>query len=100
MARRNRRSISRDRDERSPSRASRSTSHPRSNRLLALLEGLRPKQWIKNLFVFAGLVFTGNVTHPALLRLTLEAFAIFCALSSGQYLINDVLDRREDRLHP
>jgi 4-hydroxybenzoate polyprenyltransferase len=65
-----------------------------------LFIALRPTQWIKNSFVFAGLVFTGNVTNVPYLRLSLVGFAIFCALASGQYLLNDVKDRKEDRQHP
>ena len=71
-----------------------------ADRALALLEGMRPRQWVKNLFVFAGLVFTGNVLNRPLLDRTGLAFVVFCALSSGLYLINDVVDRREDRRHP
>jgi 4-hydroxybenzoate polyprenyltransferase len=69
--------------------------------LLALLQGLRPKEWVKNGFVFAGILFTLDKHHPAAdwVRV-LEAFAIFCALSSAIYLINDVVDREKDRRHP
>jgi 4-hydroxybenzoate polyprenyltransferase len=85
-----------------------STSHtPSSSRSLksknsplALIQGLRPKQWVKNLFLFAALVFTGNVTTLPLLHTSLEAFGVFCALASGLYLFNDVCDRQEDRHHP
>jgi len=69
--------------------------------LVALMQALRPKQWIKNGFVFAGILFTLDKHHPASdwIRVV-EAFAIFCALSSAIYLINDVVDREEDRRHP
>ncbi len=65
-----------------------------------LLRSLRPRQWIKNLFVFAGLVFSRNAFEPSLLMSTGLAFLLFCLLSGGVYLINDVLDYDRDRLHP
>ena len=61
---------------------------------------LRPKQWIKNLFVFAALIFARDVGQPHLLGLTVAAFALFCLSSSGVYIINDILDREHDRNHP
>jgi 4-hydroxybenzoate polyprenyltransferase len=61
---------------------------------------MRPRQWIKNVFLFAGMVFTGHTADPAYLIPVLKAFAVFCALSSGLYLYNDIKDRREDRKHP
>lgn len=66
----------------------------------ALLISLRPKQWVKNLFVFAALVFDGQLTNtPALVRTTL-GFLLFCGASSAIYLINDLRDLEEDRAHP
>src|SRR5689334_16555045 len=68
--------------------------------LLNLLISLRPGQWTKNLFVFAALVFAQRLNdRPAVVRATI-AFVTFCALSSTVYLINDVLDREQDRHHP
>ncbi len=67
---------------------------------IALLQALRPKQWSKNLLVFAGLVFTYNLRNQEMLATTLAAFAIFCALSSAGYLWNDIRDVAADRLHP
>ncbi len=60
----------------------------------------RPKQAIKNLFVFAALLFTNNLTNYRLLFLTSSAFVAFCFVSSAIYLVNDVMDREQDRLHP
>ena len=61
---------------------------------------MRPRQWTKNLFVFAGLIF-GNLLGDSDSRLiALAAFAAFCLLSSTVYLINDIRDREADRLHP
>jgi 4-hydroxybenzoate polyprenyltransferase len=65
----------------------------------AILVSLRPRQWVKNLFVFAGLVF-GQRLFTAAFWPALAAFAIFCALSGAIYLVNDVADRDKDRLHP
>lgn len=66
----------------------------------ALLSALRPRQWIKNGFVFAALVFDGQLTNlPALLRTT-AGFILFCLASSSVYLFNDIRDLEEDRRHP
>lgn len=67
------------------------------NPYLALL---RPKQWPKNAFVLAGLVFAGRFTDPdSLVRAFLGA-ALFCMASSAVYVVNDILDLEEDRRHP
>jgi 4-hydroxybenzoate polyprenyltransferase len=72
----------------------------------ALIVALRPHQWVKNLFVFAALVFArgaqGTLFEGRMddLRRTLYAFAAFCLGSSAIYLVNDVLDRESDRNHP
>jgi 4-hydroxybenzoate polyprenyltransferase len=73
-----------------------------SSMLLALLKEMRPRQWTKNGFVFAALVFDRQLTvsHlPQILR-TLAGFIIFCLLSSVVYIINDIADVEADRLHP
>jgi 4-hydroxybenzoate polyprenyltransferase len=66
---------------------------------LALLTSLRPRQWVKNLFVFAGVIFSQQMLTP-LLWTAVVAFAIFCGLSGAMYLFNDVADAARDRLHP
>jgi 4-hydroxybenzoate polyprenyltransferase len=68
--------------------------------LLDLAISLRPRQWSKNLLVFAGLVFGLKLFDRASVFAATEAFAIFCALSGVVYLINDVVDRDADRSHP
>jgi len=66
----------------------------------ALLQAARPRQWIKNLFVAAPLVFSKHLDEtPQLLR-ALAAVALFCALSSAVYLLNDLVDVEKDRAHP
>lgn len=74
---------------------------------LALLKATRPKQWIKNLLVFAGFVFTLNErwrpfspTMWDFLRRSAAAFVLFSAVSSSIYLLNDVIDVERDRQHP
>lgn len=61
---------------------------------------LRPKQWTKNLLLFAGLLFSKNLFNPSLLFITVVAFIAFCLLSSAGYIINDILDAEQDRKHP
>ncbi|MBQ01973.1 MAG: decaprenyl-phosphate phosphoribosyltransferase [Acidobacteria bacterium] len=65
-----------------------------------LLVSLRPDQWTKNLIVFAGLVFGGQLLEPSAVARAGGTFGIFCALSSAMYLVNDVGDRARDRRHP
>lgn len=66
----------------------------------AIIESLRPIQWIKNLSLFAALILNGQLFNPTLFYKNLLAFIAFCFLSSSSYLINDLLDLRKDRLHP
>ena len=67
--------------------------------LIPALVALRPRQWVKNLFVFAGLIFSQSLFTP-LIWPALGAFATFCALSGAIYVFNDVADVEKDRLHP
>src|SRR5712692_5671130 len=67
---------------------------------LNLLISLRPRQWTKNLLVFAGLLFGRRLTDVSAIADAGAAFAIFCALSGVVYLVNDVVDRESDRQHP
>jgi len=68
--------------------------------ILALLQSTRPRQWIKNLLIFAALIFAKKLTDPVCLAHALLAFVLFCLVSGGVYLFNDMLDRDRDRLHP
>ena len=64
------------------------------------LEALRPRQWTKNLVLFAPLVFAERAFHqPSMVR-AVAAFMVFCALSGAVYLLNDLRDLEQDRRHP
>lgn len=66
----------------------------------ALLKTMRPRQWTKNGFVYAALVFDGKLFEPSLFLRTTVAFVCFCLISSATYLINDLVDIEKDRQHP
>lgn len=66
----------------------------------ALLKTMRPKQWTKNITIFAALVFDRKLTHPQEFLYTLAGFGLFCMLSSVVYIINDLEDIEADRVHP
>ena len=61
---------------------------------------MRPRQWTKNLLVFAGLIFGDKLFDRHAVALATGAFGVFCLLSSTVYLINDIRDREADRRHP
>ena len=61
---------------------------------------LRPEQWTKNLFVFAGVLFGGRLVDLQATLLAVGTFVAFCALSGAVYLFNDVADRAGDQHHP
>lgn len=65
-----------------------------------LLRSLRPHQWSKNLFVLPPLVFARELLNWPVASRALVAFVVFCGLSSAVYLLNDLIDRERDRLHP
>lgn len=65
-----------------------------------LIRALRPIQWVKNTVVFAGVIFARHFDRPSDLLTALAAFAIFCALASGVYLLNDIRDKAADSAHP
>ena len=66
----------------------------------AWLRAMRPKQWVKNILVFAAPVAAGALFDPRVLVNTLWAFLAFCLVSASIYLVNDVRDVEADRLHP
>jgi 4-hydroxybenzoate polyprenyltransferase len=66
----------------------------------AYIRLMRPRQWVKNGFVLVGLIFGHGFADQALLAKAGVLFAAFCLVSSGVYVMNDVLDREADRAHP
>ena len=68
--------------------------------LLGLLRSMRPRQWAKNVFLFAALVFDQKLLQPTPFLHTLAGFLVFCLASSVVYLVNDVADVESDRQHP
>jgi len=69
-------------------------------KLFSFLKLLRPRQWIKNLTLFAAITFDGSLFDIFALQKVIIAFIIFCGLSSAIYIINDIFDIKKDRLHP
>ena len=68
--------------------------------LRALLKTMRPRQWPKNVVVFAALIFDRQLTNLHSFVHTLAGFILFCLLSSTVYIINDLMDQEADRQHP
>ena len=68
-------------------------------KLFYIFMAMRPRQWTKNLIIFAGLIFSRNLTDTALALNAVDAFLIFCGLSGVIYLLNDLADIEKDKLH-
>ena len=68
--------------------------------LVELFKSIRPQQWLKNLFIFAPLIFSENIFNRSMFLQSLLAFAVFCLLSGALYILNDLKDLKEDRIHP
>jgi 4-hydroxybenzoate polyprenyltransferase len=68
--------------------------------LKTLIDFLRLRQWVKNLFIISPLIFSGRFNHLNLWINCLLTVVGFCLISSGMYIINDLFDLQEDRLHP
>jgi 4-hydroxybenzoate polyprenyltransferase len=68
--------------------------------LRALLKTMRPRQWTKNIFIFAALVFDKQLLIPSSLLRTVAGFMLFCLISSAVYIFNDLSDVEADREHP
>jgi decaprenyl-phosphate phosphoribosyltransferase len=71
-----------------------------TSRLVAAFRLLRPQQWIKNLFVFGPLLFSGKFRFESSIESALVAFFSFCLVSSATYVFNDLNDVERDRRHP
>ena len=72
----------------------------RRSRVPATVRAVRPRQWVKNLLVLAAPLAAGKLFEPAILTGAALAFVAFCLVSASVYLVNDVRDVEEDRLHP
>ncbi len=71
----------------------------KKNTIKAIAQLVRPRQWVKNSFVFIGLLFTQNLSQHLIIKVIIAAVA-FCLVSSAVYVMNDFVDRRYDRNHP
>ncbi|OGE26954.1 hypothetical protein A3H85_03735 [Candidatus Daviesbacteria bacterium RIFCSPLOWO2_02_FULL_40_8] len=65
-----------------------------------LIKSARPRQWIKNFALFAGIIFSGQLDNTLALSIIFQSFVIFCGLSSATYFLNDVFDVERDKQHP
>ena len=72
----------------------------KKNHLPAIIEALRPSQWVKNMALFASILLNGQLFNIELFTKTFVGFIVFCCLSSAAYLVNDIADVEKDRLHP
>jgi 4-hydroxybenzoate polyprenyltransferase len=72
----------------------------RASVLAGIVVSMRPRQWIKNLVVFAALIFAKKLAEPELVLRAAAAFALFCATSGAVYIVNDLFDADRDRKHP
>src|SRR3954469_10744237 len=72
----------------------------RRSRLRAAFVSLRPRQWTKNLLLFAGIIFAAKLGDLSRWGEAFAAFVAYCGASSASYMVNDVRDAPHDRLHP
>ena len=75
-------------------------AQPKPIAALGLLQLMRPREWIKNAFVLAPVVFAREFTDPAAVANALIAFVLFCVAASAGYILNDIHDIERDRSHP
>lgn len=68
--------------------------------LKELLITMRPNQWYKNFIIFISIIFSLNIRNLEMWPIVLSAFLIFCVISGGEYVINDIIDREKDKKHP
>jgi decaprenyl-phosphate phosphoribosyltransferase len=73
---------------------------PRPSRSASLVRAARPRQWVKNLLVFAAPAAGGVLGHSDVIWSALGAFVAFCLVSSATYMLNDIVDAEADRMHP
>ncbi len=67
--------------------------------LIDIIRLLRPKQWTKNLVIFAAIIFSGELFNFEILTKTIVGFIIFCGISSSVYILNDIIDVEKDKAH-
>jgi len=65
-----------------------------------ILISMRVKQWVKNVFIFAPMIFSLHMFQPDYICRSLLAFFLFSLVTGGIYIFNDIMDRTKDRLHP
>jgi 4-hydroxybenzoate polyprenyltransferase len=65
-----------------------------------LIITMRPKQWYKNFILFISIIFSHNIGNLEMWSIVISAFIIFCILSGGEYIINDIIDLEKDKNHP
>src|ERR1035437_2783550 len=70
------------------------------NLVYNLLRLVRPRQWVKNLAIFASITFTGELFDPPIVLKVVLGFFVFCGLASATYIVNDIFDVKKDKLHP
>ncbi len=71
-----------------------------SGMLIALIKAMRPRQWVKNILIFAAVVFDRKIGYPSALLSTIAGAILFSLIASAIYLINDISDVEQDRNHP
>ena len=71
----------------------------KNNKFFIYLRVLRVNQWMKNLIIFTSIIFSGQLFNIDLLSNTIQAFSIFCLLSSASYVLNDIIDYPFDKKH-
>lgn len=70
------------------------------NKIFEFIKLIRPTQWIKNFFIFASIIFSGNLFNKTLFVNNIFTFFIFCLISSAVYIFNDIIDEKTDKVHP
>jgi 4-hydroxybenzoate polyprenyltransferase len=93
-------SVSKDRGAAAASSEVPEAQARRRNGLRAAIVAMRPQEWIKNLLIFAGLLFSGKFADAGAIVDATATFLAFCAVASAGYLINDAHDAELDRKHP
>lgn len=65
-----------------------------------ILKLIRPRQWIKNIALYAAITFNGQLFNPEVFLTVTKGFVAFCFLASATYIINDIVDVKKDQKHP